>query len=71
MKPFADHRPIYDLYCKCGEIVNFYHGIQKQLLEIYKQHADPNYHYNNRCGVCVAEFLHTAYTWYLKQIGEK
>lgn len=68
LQPFADHRHIYDLYAKCGEIVNFHHGIQNELLRIYREYNDANYHYNQRCPVCVAEFLHTVYNWYLKQI---
>ena len=68
LQPFATHRHIYDLYAKCGEIVNFHHAIQKELLDIYVKYADPHYRYNSRCPVCVAEFMHTSYSWYLNQI---
>ena len=68
LQVFADNRHIYDLYAKCGEIVNFHQGIQNELLRIYKQYGDANYHYNQRCPACVAEFLHTVYTWYLNEI---
>ena len=66
---FEKHKPIYELYEKCGEIVNFYPEIQNELLTAY-HHFDPYYKYNSRCGVCVAEFLHKAYQRYFKSISE-
>ena len=66
---FEKHKHIYDLYAKCGEIVNFYTNIQDELLNAYKE-FHPHYRYNNRCRVCVAEFLHESYKWYFKQIDE-
>lgn len=54
---------------KCGEIVNFHHHIQAEVLQAYRSH-DPHYHYQNTCPVCVAEFLVTAYKWYNSQIEQ-
>jgi hypothetical protein len=54
------HKKIYDLYAKCGEIVNFYPEVQDEVLKAV-QVFDPHYHYNSRCPICVAEFLHHAY----------
>lgn len=48
---------------KCGEIVNFHHHIQAEILEAYRSY-DPYYRYENNCPVCVAEFLVIAYRWY-------
>ena len=63
LKTLSNHKHIYDLYMKCGEIVSFHHHIQAEVLEAYRSH-DPNYRYQNTCPVCVAEFLNTAYKWY-------
>lgn len=48
----------------CGEIVNFHHHIQNEILIAYRELADPNYHYQNTCPVCVLGFLVKVYTWY-------
>ena len=69
LQPFATHRHIYDLYAQCGEIVNFHHHIQKELLDTYVKYGDPHYRYNQRCPACVAEFLNRVYHWYLSQIN--
>jgi len=50
----------------CGEIVNFNHDIQSEILIAYKELVDPHYHYQNTCPVCVAEFLVRVYNWYKK-----
>ena len=64
---FEKYQHIYDLYAKCGEVVNFHKHIQDELLEAFRVH-DPHYRYNSKCPVCVAEFLHNIYSWYKKQI---
>lgn len=48
----------------CGEIVNFSHEIQNEILTAYRELAEPYYHYQNTCPVCVAEFLVRVYNWY-------
>jgi hypothetical protein len=48
----------------CGEIVNFNHDVQSEILEAYKELVDPYYHYQRTCPVCVAEFLVRVYTWF-------
>lgn len=48
----------------CGEIVNFSHDIQKEILTAYRELADPHYHYQSTCPVCVVEFLVRVYSWY-------
>lgn len=70
LKTLSNHKHIYDLYMKCGEIVNFHHHIQAEILEAYRSH-DPHYHYQNTCPVCVAEFLVTAYKWYNNEINKQ
>jgi hypothetical protein len=50
-----------------GEIVNFWHDVQNEILEAYRVEF-PHYHYQRTCPVCVAEFLVKVYTWYEKQI---
>ena len=64
LKVFAQHKHIHDFYMKCGELVNFHHHIQKELLDAYREAHDPYYHYNSNCPVCVAEFLTLIYRWY-------
>lgn len=66
---FYKHKGINDLYEKCGEIINFYPEIQKELLSAY-HYFDPYYTYNSRCGVCVAEFLHISYRAFYKSLNE-
>ena len=62
------HKPIYDLYIKTGEIVNFHHHIQAEIVSVYKE-ENPHYTYQNTCPACVAEMLHTVYKWYLSKIN--
>lgn len=69
LKTLSNHKHIYDLYIKCGEIVSFHHHIQAEVLEAYRSY-DPNYRYQNTCPVCVAEFLNTAYKWYESEINK-
>lgn len=64
---FAKHRHYYDFFIKAGEIVNFNHDVQSELLEAYRNKVDQYYHYTNTCPACVAEFLINCYKWYDKQ----
>ena len=41
----------------CGEIVNFSHDIQKEILTAYRDLFDQHYHYQITCPVCVIEFF--------------
>ena len=61
---FAAHRHFYDFFTKTGELVNFSHEIQNDLLNAYKELHDPYYHYVRTCPVCVVDFLNTIYRWY-------
>lgn len=63
------HKPIYDLYMKTGEIVNFHHHIQAEIVSVYKEEY-PHYTYQSNCPVCVAEMLHTVYRWYLNKSNQ-
>lgn len=54
----------------CGEIVNFSHEVQSEILTAYRELAEPHYHYQNTCPVCVAEFLVKVYNWYNKNNNE-
>ena len=58
------HRHFYDFYHKTGEIVNFHHDIQSELLNEYRRLKDEYYHYNTNCKVCVIDFLNLVYRWY-------
>jgi len=60
----SKHKHFYDFYMACGEIVNFNHDVQSEILEAYKELVDPYYHYQRTCPVCVAEFLVRVYTWF-------
>lgn len=66
----SKHKHFYEFYMGCGEIVNFSHEIQNEILTAYRELADPNYHYQNTCPVCVAEFLVRVYNWYNQNINE-
>jgi hypothetical protein len=61
---FDKHRHFYDFYHKTGEIVNFHHDIQSELLNEYRRLKDEYYHYNTNCKVCVIDFLNLIYRWY-------
>jgi hypothetical protein len=61
---FDKHRHFYDFYHKTGEIVNFNHDIQKELLNEYRRVNDAYYHYNTNCTICVIDFLNLIYRWY-------
>ena len=63
----SKHKHIYDLFQQTGEIVNFYHEIQNELLDAY-QLIDPHYSYNRSCPACVAEFMVTIYRWYKSRV---
>ena len=61
---FDKHRHYYDFYHRTGEIVNFHHDVQIELLNEYRRVKDAYYHYNNNCNVCVIDFLNLIYRWY-------
>lgn len=63
------HKHIYDLYMKTGEIVNFHHHIQADIVSVYRL-ENPNYSYQKTCPACVAEMLHTVYKWYLNKSNQ-
>ena len=63
---FAKHKHIADFFNKTGELVNFHHHIQQELLVAYRALVDPYYTYSNTCPVCVAEFITRIYRWYDK-----
>lgn len=65
LKTFAEYRHIYEFFQKTGEMVNFYHTIQHELLQAYRGLFDPYYNYSNTCPACVAEFLTLIYRQYL------
>lgn len=67
LKVFAEHQHIHDFFMRTGELVNFHHHIQSELLEAYKANVDPYYSYNNSCPACVAEFITKIYRWYKQQ----
>ena len=71
MKVFAKHKHIYDLYYNSGELVNFYHDIQNELLDAYREAHDAYYNYNRTCPVCVCEFITKIYRWYEQQISKQ
>ena len=60
----SNHKHFYDFYMSCCEIVNFSHEVQSEILTAYRELADPHYHYQSTCPVCVAEFLVRVYNWY-------
>ena len=62
----SKHKHYYDFYMKTGEIVNFWHDVQKEILNAYLVEF-PHYHYQRTCPACVAQFLVEVYTWYNKQ----
>ncbi len=64
-KVFDKHRHIYDLFERSGELVNFHHEIQSELLEAYREGTgDHHYNYPRHCPACIAEFLTKVYKWY-------
>lgn len=65
LKVLSNHKHIYDLYIKTGEIVNLYPHIKNEIIEAYKV-EHPHYHCNISCPACVAEMLVTIYKWYEK-----
>lgn len=62
------YRPHYDLFIKTGELVNFNHDIQNELLQVMRL-KDPIYDYNRRCDACVCEFLVLVYRQYKAELG--
>ena len=64
LKAFAEHRHIFDFFNKTGELVNFHHHIQSELLTEYRDNKDPYYTYVSTCPVCVADFITRIYRWY-------
>jgi hypothetical protein len=47
-----------------GEMVNFHHEVQAELLAAYRAEFDPYYAYQKTCAACVAEFLTLIYRQY-------
>lgn len=63
--PLLDkHRHFYDFYHSTGQVVNFNHDIQAELLAEYRKLVNEYYYYNNNCPVCVIDFLNLIYRWY-------
>jgi hypothetical protein len=63
----SKHKHIFDFYMKTQEIVNFHPHIRLEVVNAYK-FWNPHYHYDDKCPVCIAEMLHTIYSFYnLKQ----
>lgn len=67
LKVLLEHKHIYDLYEKTGELVNFHAHIQNEILDAY-QGIEPHYSYNRGCPVCVAEFMDKVYKWYKSKL---
>ena len=57
------HKHYFDLLERSGELINFNHDVQNELLNVYRLEVDANYHYNRSCGECVKEFLKIVYKW--------
>lgn len=64
MKVFAKHRHYYDFFMATGEMVNFHHEVQAELLVAYRAEFDVFYDYQKTCPACVAEFLTLIYRQY-------
>jgi len=62
------HKHFYDLFISSGELVNFNHDIQNELLELLRV-KHPGYEYNRRCDACVCEFLVLVYRAYKAELG--
>ena len=60
---FARHEPIYDLFEKTGELVNFHPHVRAEVVAAY-QLAHPHYSYNDGCAACISEMITTIYRWY-------
>ena len=67
LKVLREHKHIYDLYQRTGEVVSFHPHVQAAVAAAYRVH-DPYYHYNSGCAICTVEMLTTAYKWYETQI---
>lgn len=61
------HKHHYDLFIKSGEVVNFNHDIQDELLNVMRLKI-PHYEYNRRCDACVCEFLVLTYKQYKDEL---
>ena len=65
LKKYYHH---YDLFIKTGELVNFNHDIQDELLQVLRiKHQ--GYEYNRRCDACVCEFLVLTYREFKAELG--
>jgi hypothetical protein len=53
---------------KTGELVNFTHEVQNDILAVY-QKAAPGYTYNRGCGACVGAFLFLVYKTFNDQLA--
>lgn len=67
LETLLKHKHFYDLFKATGELVNFSHEVQNELLEIYRI-SEPYYQYNNRCDACVVTFLVNLYNKYNEQL---
>lgn len=67
LKILSKHKHYYDFYMRNGEVVNFWHSVQDEILNAYRVEF-PDYTYQRTCPACVAEFLHRVYSWYNTQI---
>jgi len=65
LKKYRHH---YELFIRSGELVNFNHDIQAELLAIMRL-KDHGYDYNRRCDACVCEFLVSVYRAYKSELG--
>ena len=64
---YLKHKHIYELFVISGEVINFTHEAQDELLSVY-QIDFPHHTYNKRCPACVAEFLSLAYRYFESKI---
>ena len=64
----SKHKHYFDLFMKTGELVNFTHEVQNDILAVY-QKAAPGYTYNRGCGACVGAFLFLVYKTFNDQLA--
>ena len=58
------HLHHWELYKRTGELVNFHPHIRAELIEVWRKEHDPYFHLNQRCPVCVVEFVNKIFKWY-------
>lgn len=66
LKILSDHKHIYDLFEKTGEMVNLHPHIRDEIVNAYRV-ENPHFHYNGNCGACIIEMMVTIYQWYNQQ----